>query len=115
MLKWQRWPVQVDSTQAMPLIIAQLWAGCGPTLLLLCSAPCQRCKYQRVRSLRKDAGFLMCAFGVQTSGTVDQQGGMLSEDVIEKGYALMCMATPTSDCSLEEITEAEILDEQLCA
>jgi ferredoxin len=52
---------------------------------------------------------------VQTSGTVEQPNAMLSEDVIEKGYALMCVSTPTSDCTVEEITEAEILDEQLCA
>jgi ferredoxin len=52
---------------------------------------------------------------VQVSGTVDQPNSMLSEDVIEKGYALMCVSTPTSNCSVREITEAEILDEQLCA
>jgi ferredoxin len=40
---------------------------------------------------------------------------MLSEDVIEKGYALMCVSVPTSDCTVEEITEEEILDQQLCA
>jgi ferredoxin len=52
---------------------------------------------------------------MQLEGNVDQAAGMLSEDVIEKGYALMCVATPTSDCKVKEITEAEILDEQLCA
>ena len=49
------------------------------------------------------------------SGTVEQPGSMLSEDVQESGYALMCVATPTSDCTIQEITEAEILDQQLCA
>jgi ferredoxin len=52
---------------------------------------------------------------MQTSGEVDQSAGMLSDDVREKGYALMCVSTPLSDCVVQEITEAEILDEQLCA
>lgn len=53
--------------------------------------------------------------GVQASGQVEQAAAMLSDDVREKGYALLCVATPTSDCTVKEITEAEILDEQLCA
>ena len=52
---------------------------------------------------------------VQVQGTVEQPNAMLSEDVMAKGYALMCVSTPTSDCVVQEITEAEILDEQLCA
>lgn len=38
---------------------------------------------------------------------------MLSEDVRERGYALMCMATPVSDVVIQEITEEEILNQQL--
>lgn len=52
---------------------------------------------------------------MQLSGKVDQTAAMLSDDVRDKGYALMCVATPTTDCTVKEITEAEILDEQLCA
>eukprot|EP00892_Ulva_mutabilis_P003419 jgi/Ulvmu1/1449/UM011_0179.1 len=50
-----------------------------------------------------------------TSGHVEQAAAMLSDDVREKGYALMCVAEPTTDCTVQEITEAEILDQQLCA
>ncbi|GER26901.1 ferredoxin [Striga asiatica] len=32
------------------------------------------------------------------SGKVDQSEGMLSDDVIESGYALMCASYPRSDC-----------------
>eukprot|EP01025_Chloroclados_australasicus_P005420 TRINITY_DN11633_c0_g1_i4.p1 TRINITY_DN11633_c0_g1~~TRINITY_DN11633_c0_g1_i4.p1 ORF type:complete len:130 (-),score=13.70 TRINITY_DN11633_c0_g1_i4:481-870(-) len=49
------------------------------------------------------------------AGKVDQGNGMLSEDVQEKGYALLCVSSPLSDVTVQEITEAEILDEQLCA
>lgn len=50
---------------------------------------------------------------VQTSGEVDQGAAMLSDDVREKGYALMCMSTPLSDCVIQEVSETEILNEQL--
>ncbi|WIA21254.1 hypothetical protein OEZ85_000489 [Tetradesmus obliquus] len=49
------------------------------------------------------------------SGTVDQRGSMLSDDVAEKGYALLCMAMPQSDCKIVTVTEEELLDEQLVA
>jgi hypothetical protein len=39
------------------------------------------------------------------SGTVDQSGSMLSDDVAEKGYALLCMAMPTSDCKIMTVSE----------
>lgn len=48
---------------------------------------------------------------VQISGEVNQENAMLSEEVQEKGYALMCVSTPQSDCVIEEITEEEILDQ----
>lgn len=50
---------------------------------------------------------------VQTKGEVDQGAAMLSDDVRDKGYALMCMSTPMSDVVIQEVTEAEILDQQL--
>ena len=50
---------------------------------------------------------------VQTQGEVDQGAAMLSDDVRDKGYALMCMSTPLSDVVIQEVTEAEILDQQL--
>jgi len=39
------------------------------------------------------------------SGQVDQSGSMLSEDVAGKGYALLCVAQPLSDCKILTITE----------
>jgi hypothetical protein len=30
---------------------------------------------------------------------------MLSDDVAEKGYALLCMAMPQSDCKIMTVTE----------
>lgn len=46
-------------------------------------------------------------------GTVDQDQGMLSEDVKEKGYTLMCVAYPQSDCFIRSIPEEELLSLQL--
>ena len=42
---------------------------------------------------------------VQVSGEIDQGAGMLSEDTIEKGYTLLCTATPKSDCVINCIEE----------
>ncbi|MCO5547205.1 hypothetical protein L7F22_000650 [Adiantum nelumboides] len=47
------------------------------------------------------------------SGSVDQSGSMLSDDVVEKGYALLCMAVPQSDCRFQTIPEEELLQLQL--
>ncbi|XP_074292324.1 ferredoxin C 1, chloroplastic [Silene latifolia] len=46
-------------------------------------------------------------------GSVDQSEGMLSDDVIERGYALMCVAYPLSDCTVQVIPEEELLSLQL--
>ena len=45
------------------------------------------------------------AIFVQVSGSVDQSGAMISEDVAEKGYALLCVAQPKEDCKIITITE----------
>ena len=42
---------------------------------------------------------------VQISGEVDQSAGMLDEEAKEKGYALMCVAEPQSDCRIRVIEE----------
>ena len=40
-----------------------------------------------------------------TSGEVDQTEGMISDDVAEKGYVLMCVAKCQSDLTMEQVTE----------
>ena len=47
------------------------------------------------------------------SGSVDQSEGMLSDDVVERGYALLCVAYPSSDCHIRTIPEDELLSLQL--
>ncbi|XP_009794720.1 ferredoxin C 1, chloroplastic-like [Nicotiana tabacum] len=47
------------------------------------------------------------------SGKVDQSEGMLSDDVVERGYALLCAAYPRSDCHIRVIPEEELLSLQL--
>jgi ferredoxin len=48
-------------------------------------------------------------------GEVDQGVGMLSEDVVARGYTLLCTATPLSDVEIRTIGEDELLDQQLVA
>jgi ferredoxin len=47
----------------------------------------------------------MAYVALQISGQVDQSGSMLSDDVADKGYALLCMAIPTSDCKIVTVSE----------
>ena len=39
------------------------------------------------------------------AGEVDQSAGMLDEEVKDKGYALLCVSEPTSDCTIRTIEE----------
>lgn len=52
---------------------------------------------------------------MQVSGKVDQSAGMLSEDVIAQGYALLCVSSPETDCRVKIIEEEELLNVQLVA
>ncbi|ESW29126.1 hypothetical protein PHAVU_002G045400 [Phaseolus vulgaris] len=47
------------------------------------------------------------------SGSVDQSEGMLSDDVVERGYTLLCVSYPQSDCHIKVIPEEELLSLQL--
>ncbi|KAL6637549.1 hypothetical protein ACP70R_025121 [Stipagrostis hirtigluma subsp. patula] len=47
------------------------------------------------------------------AGEVDQSDGMLSDDVVAQGYALLCAAYPRSDCTIRVIPEDELLRVQL--
>lgn len=44
---------------------------------------------------------------LQEAGQVDQSAGMLDDDVREKGYALLCVSTPQSDCKIRTIEEVQ--------
>lgn len=78
---------------------------------------------ETILSIALDAGIAVphdCKLGVcmtcpakLISGEVDQSEGMLSDDVVEKGYALMCSSYPRSDCSIRTIPEDELLSLQL--
>ncbi|KAI8468125.1 MAG: putative ferredoxin [Monoraphidium minutum] len=48
-------------------------------------------------------------------GEVDQTGCMLSEDVVAKGFTLLCMAQPQGDVEVVTCDEDELLEVQLCA
>ncbi|EFJ28491.1 hypothetical protein SELMODRAFT_69317, partial [Selaginella moellendorffii] len=46
-------------------------------------------------------------------GRVNQSEGMLSDDVVDKGYALLCVAYPLEDCRIRTIPEDELVSLQL--
>ena len=51
-----------------------------------------------------------------TAGEIDQNGAMLSDDVADKGFALLCCASPVGDgVKIQTVTEEELLDVQLVA
>ncbi|KAK9664329.1 hypothetical protein RND81_14G033900 [Saponaria officinalis] len=58
-------------------------------------------------------GVCMTCPAKMVSGSVDQSEGMLSEDVVESGYALLCTSYPLSDCVIQVIPEEELLSLQL--
>ncbi|XP_068649809.1 ferredoxin C 1, chloroplastic [Aristolochia californica] len=47
------------------------------------------------------------------TGSVDQSDGMLSDDVVARGYALLCASYPRADCEIQTIPEEELLSLQL--
>ena len=46
---------------------------------------------------------------LQVSGQVDQSAGMLDESAKAKGYALLCVSEPQSDCRIRVIDEVRSL------
>lgn len=46
-------------------------------------------------------------------GEVDQSASMLSDDVAEQGYALLCVSEPLTDCKIKTVPEDELLDLQM--
>lgn len=40
---------------------------------------------------------------------MDQDAGMLSDDVQDMGYALLCVAVPRSDCRVRIIPEVRLV------
>ena len=48
----------------------------------------------------------------QVEGKVDQSAGMLDEEVKDKGYALLCVSEPVSDCKIRVIDE--VRSRRLC-
>lgn len=58
---------------------------------------------------------MMCPAKV-VAGAIDQSGSMLSDDVEEKGYALLCCAVPQGEgVVIQTVSEDELLEEQLCS
>ncbi len=58
---------------------------------------------------------MMCPAKVVT-GEIDQSGSMVSEDVAEAGYTLLCCAKPESDgVVIQTVSEDELLDAQFGA
>uniref|UniRef100_A0A7S1SKS6 2Fe-2S ferredoxin-type domain-containing protein n=1 Tax=Tetraselmis chuii TaxID=63592 RepID=A0A7S1SKS6_9CHLO len=58
-------------------------------------------------------GVCMTCPAKKVSGEIDQGAGMLSEDTIEKGYTLLCVASPKSDAVIDCIEEDELLAVQM--
>ncbi|XWS53983.1 hypothetical protein CRYUN_Cryun10bG0048400 [Craigia yunnanensis] len=58
-------------------------------------------------------GVCMTCLTKLLSGTVDQSEGTLSDDVVDRGYALLRVSYPRSDCHIKTIPEEELLSLQL--
>lgn len=50
--------------------------------------------------LQRSSGALL-----QVTGEVDQSAGMLDEEAKEKGYTLLCVSEPRTDCRIKVIEE----------
>mmetsp|Transcript_23174 Transcript_23174/g.64354 ORF Transcript_23174/g.64354 Transcript_23174/m.64354 type:complete len:143 (+) Transcript_23174:158-586(+) len=60
-----------------------------------------------------DMGVCMTCPAKLAAGKIDQGAGMLSEDTVDKGYMLLCVATPQSDVKIDCIPEDEVLAVQM--
>ncbi|MEO0867074.1 MAG: 2Fe-2S iron-sulfur cluster-binding protein [Cyanobacteria bacterium J06642_11] len=59
------------------------------------------------------AGVCTTCAALLTAGTVSQEDGMgVSQELQDKGYALLCVAYPTSDIKLETEKEDEVYQAQ---
>lgn len=59
------------------------------------------------------AGVCTTCAALITTGTVSQEDGMgVSQELQDKGYALLCVAYPTSDIKLETEKEDEVYQAQ---
>jgi ferredoxin len=57
------------------------------------------------------AGDCSTCAGLITSGTVDQsEQNILTDELIEAGYAVLCLATPLSDCTIKTDVADELSD-----
>jgi hypothetical protein len=70
-----------------------------------------RSRFARFLSLSRQLGVCMNCAARLTNGTLDQGAGMLRDDIIDNGYALLCVSIPKSDVDVEIIEEEELLAE----
>ena len=97
-------PPCLSCHHAVPAHSASLLTAARHRWTMSCSPPVE-CFPLSLDPVTSSSTDLWLCFWLQTKGVVDQSGSMLSDDVAEKGYVLMCMAMPQSDCEIVTVTE----------